>query len=147
MVNRKLENFSYEYLKTEKLLEEKLPDKKEFYNKMTLSHINENDYNSVKKFYKDLNFKNLKEYLQWYLKSDICLLADCFLNFRNIIFDEYGLNSCKYIAAPSLRKDCCLKYSKAKIENIMDIDVFNFVKKSIAGGLSNSINPYEKNRK
>ena len=26
----------------------------------------------------------------------------------------------------------------------MDIDVFNFVKKSIAGGLSNSINPYEK---
>ena len=26
----------------------------------------------------------------------------------------------------------------------MDIDVFNFVKKGIAGGLSNSINPYEK---
>ena len=111
---------------------------------MTLSHINENDYNSVKKFYKDMNFKNLKEYLKCYLKSDICLLADCFLNFRNIIFDEYGLDCCKYISAPSLSKDCCLKYSKAKIKNIMDIDVFNFVKKSIAGGLSNSINPYEK---
>ena len=26
----------------------------------------------------------------------------------------------------------------------MDIDVFNFVKRSISGGMSNSINPYEK---
>ena len=49
MVNKKLENFPYDYLKTDNLLEEKLPDKKEFYNKMTLSHINDDDYNSVKK--------------------------------------------------------------------------------------------------
>ena len=144
MVNKKLENFPYDYLKTENLLEEKLPNKKEFYDKMILSHINENDYNSVKKFYKDMNFKILKEYLQCYLKSDIFLLADCFLNFRNIVFDEYGLDCCKYISAPSLSKDCCLKYSKAKIENIMDIDVFNFVKKAISGRFSNSISPYEK---
>ena len=91
-----------------------------------------------------MNFKNLKEYLQYYLTSDITLLADCFINFRNIIFDNYELHCCKYISAPSLSKDASLKYSKAKIENIMDIEVFNFVIKSIAGGLSNSINPYEK---
>ena len=111
---------------------------------MTLSHINDKDYNTVEKFYKDMNFKNLKEYLQCYLKSDITLLADCFLNFRNIIFIDYELNCCKYISAPSLSKDCCLKYSRAKIENIMDIDILNFVRKSIAGGLSHSFKPYEK---
>ena len=144
MVNKKLENFPYDYLKTEKLLEEKLPDKKEFYNKIKLSHITDDEYNSVEKFYKDMNFKNLSEYLKCYLTSDVTLLADVFLNFRNIIFDNYELDCCKYISAPSLSKDASLKYSKAKIENIMDIDVFNFVKKSISGGLSNSINPYEK---
>ena len=48
LINKKLENFPYEYLKTEKLLEENLPDKKEFYNKMTLSHITDKDFNSVK---------------------------------------------------------------------------------------------------
>ena len=111
---------------------------------MTLSHINDNDYNSVKKFHKDMNFKNLSEYLQCYLTSDICLLVDVFLNFRNLIFDEYGLDCVKYVSAPSFSKNCSLKYSKARIENIMDIDVYNFVKMSIAGGLSNSINPYEK---
>ena len=72
------------------------------------------------------------------------MLADVFLNYRNLIFDEYGLDCVKYVSAPSLSKDCSLKYSKARIENIMDIDVYNFVKKSIAGGLSNLINPYEK---
>ena len=90
MVNKKLENFPYDYINENNLLEENLPDKKEFYNKMTLSHIDENDY-------KDMNFKNLKEYLQSYLTSDISLLADCFLNFRNIIFNEYGLDCVKYI--------------------------------------------------
>ena len=36
------------------------------------------------------------------------------------------------------------KYSKFKIEHIKDVDIFNFVKNSITGGLSNSINPYVK---
>ena len=62
-----------------------------------------------------MNFKNLKEYLQCYLTNDITLLADAFLNFRNIIFDNYELDCCKYISAPSLSKDASLKYSKAKI--------------------------------
>ena len=50
----------------------------------------------------------------------------------------------KYISSPSLSKDCGLKYSKCKIEHIKDADIFNFVKQSITGGLSNSINPYLK---
>ena len=62
-----IKNFPYDYLKTEKLLEENLPEKKEFYNKLTLSHISDKNYNTVEKFYKDMNFKNLKEYLQCYL--------------------------------------------------------------------------------
>ena len=110
---------------------------------MTLSHISDKDYYTVEEFYKDLKFKNLKEYLQCYLKSDVTLLADVFLNFRNIIFDNYELDCCKYISAPSLSRDASLKYSKAKIENIMDIDVLILFKKSVSGGLSNSIQSYE----
>ena len=59
-----------------------------------------------------MKFKNLKEYLECYLKSDITLLADVFNNFRKIIFDNLGLDCAKYISAPSLTKDCALKYSK-----------------------------------
>ena len=91
-----------------------------------------------------MNFKNIKEYLECYLKSDITLLADNFNNFRKILFDQFELDPVKYISAPSLSKDCSLKYSKCKIENIKDVLIFNFVRKTIMGGLSDSINSYVK---
>ena len=61
-----------------------------------------------------------------------------------MIFNEFELDCVKYVSAPSLSKDCALKYSKCKIEHIKDVTIFNFVQKSIMGGLSNSINPYIK---
>ena len=86
-----------------------------------------------------MEFKNLDEYLTCYLKSDITLLADIFNNFRKTIFDEFQLEVCKYISAPSLSKDIALKQSKVKIENIKDVTIFQFIKNSIMGGLSDSI--------
>ena len=60
------------------------------------------------------------------------------------MFDEFQLDCCKYISSPSLSKDCSLKYSKCKIENIKDVSIFNFVRKTVMGGLSDSINFYVK---
>ena len=82
--------------------------------------------------------------MECYLKSDITLLADNFNNFRKIMFEELQLDPVKYISAPSLTKDCALKYSKCQIESIIDVSIFNFVRKIVIGGLSDSINPYVK---
>ena len=114
IVNKKLENFPYNYVNPETLKDENLPDKKHFYNMLKLKDITDKEYKIVKKFYENMKFKNLKEYLECYLKSDITLLADIFNNFRKIIFDNLGLDPVKYISAPSLTKDCALKYSKCK---------------------------------
>ena len=111
---------------------------------LTLKDIDDDDYKKVEKFYKSMNFENIREYLKCYLISDITLLADIFNNFRQIIFDNLGLDAVKYISAPSLSKDAGLKYSKCKIEHIKDVTIFQFIKKSIMGGLSDSINPYVK---
>ena len=118
--------------------------KKEFYNILTMKNISDDEYENVKEFYKKMKFKNLREYLKTYLTSDITLLTDVFNNFRKMIFDEFELDCVKYVSSPSLSKDCALKYSKSKIEHIKDVTIFNFVRKSIMGGLSNSINPYVK---
>ena len=68
----------------------------------------------------------------------------CLIILEKIIFDNLGLDCVKYISAPSLSKDAGLKYSKCKIENIKDVSIFQFVRKSVMGGLSDSINPYVK---
>ena len=78
-----------------------------------------------------MEFKNIREYLECYLKSDITLLADIFNNFRKIIFDNLGLDCVKYISVLSLSKDAGLKCSKCKIENTKDVSVFQFVRKSV----------------
>ena len=144
LVNKKLENFPYNYVNKDNLENENIPDKKHFYNMLKLKDITDKEYKLVKKFYENMKFKNIREYLECYLKSDITLLADTFNNFRKMIFDNLMLDCVKYISAPSLTKDCALKYSKCKIENIKDVSIFQFVRNSVMGGLSNSINPYVK---
>ena len=111
---------------------------------LKVKDIGDKEYRIVKEFYKNMEFKDIREYLECYLKSDITLLADVFNNFRKIIFDNLGLDCVKYISAPSLTKDCALKYSKCKIENIKDVSIFQFVRKIIFGGLSDSLSPYVK---
>ena len=144
LIKKKLEYFPYMYLNPDNLHEVNLPKKIPFNNILTMKDITDEVYNEVKLFYQNMLFKNLREYLQCYLTSDITLLADVLNNLRNIIYDQFQLDCVNYISSPSLSKDCAFKYSKCKLEHIKDVDIFNFVKNSIMGGLSNSIMPYTK---
>ena len=126
------------------LNEKDLPEKKYFNNILTMKDISDKEYENIKLFYKKMKFKNLREYLECYLISDITLLADNFNNFREIMFEEFQLDPVKYLSAPSLSKDCALKYSKCKIENIKDVSIFNSIRKTVMGGVSDSLNPYVK---
>ena len=132
------------YVNPDNLLEVNLPEKSNFNNILTMKDITDKEYDEVKLFYKNMDFKNLCEYLECYLTSDITLLADVFNMFRNLIFDQFQLDCVKYVSSPSLSKDCGLKYSKCKIEHIKGVNIFNFVKNSIMGGISNSVCPYTK---
>ena len=76
IINKKLENFPYNYVNRGNLENKELPDKKHFYNMLKLKDIDDQEYKEVKKFYENMEFKNIRECLECYLKSDIILLAD-----------------------------------------------------------------------
>ena len=139
LVNKKSSNFPS--VKKDNLDQVNLPDKSQFYNILTMEKINTIQYNKVKQFYKFMKFKNLKEYLECYLTVDILLLNNVFHNFRQMIYDKFQIDCVRYISAPSLTKDCCFKYTNSKIVTIQDISIYNFIKNSIKGGLSDSISP------
>ena len=69
------------------------------------------------------------------MKLDICLQTDIFNVFRNIIWNQFGIDCCKYITSCSLSLDLMLKYTGIKIQLLKDITMFDFVDSSIMGGL------------
>ena len=53
----------------------------------------------AKRAFKDFEIKNLGEYHNLYLKSDVLLLVDVFENFRKMCSKIYELNTLKFISA------------------------------------------------
>ena len=126
--------FPYEWL-TKNIYNENLPSIKNFYSSLKLDNISEEDYDKTLEIYKKLNCKNIKEYLDIYLKLDICLQADIFNVFRKTIWDKFEIDCSKYITSCSLSLDLMLKYTEVKIELIRDISIFDYVNSSILGGI------------
>ena len=102
---------------------------------LKLDNINKEDYNKTLEIYKKLNYKNIKEYLDLYLKLDICLQADIFNVFRKCIWDKFEIDCSKYMTSCSLSMDLMLKYTEVKIELIRNISIFDYVNLSILGGI------------
>ena len=140
LINKKM-NFPYEWMNEDNLKSKELPKIKDFYYSIKLETISEKEYNKTKEIYHKLEFKNIKEYLDTYLKLDITLLCDVFENFRKDIWDRFVLHCSKYISSPSLSKDCMLKFSGVKIEHIKDIEMYDFINNSVIGGLCVCSNP------
>ena len=76
----------------EKLKYDRLPDKKEFYSKLNDENISDKDYEHAQKVWIKFNIKNMREYHDLYLKTDVILLADVFENFRKLYKESCGLD-------------------------------------------------------
>ena len=127
--------FPYEFITKENIYNENLPSIENFYSSLKLDGISKEDYNKTLEIYKKLNCKNIKEYLDIYLKLDTCLQADIFNVFRNCVWDKFEIDCSKYITSCSLSLDLMLKYTEVKIELIRDISIFDYVNSSILGGI------------
>ena len=114
---------------------ENLPSIEKFDSSLNLDNISEEDYNKTLEIYKKLKCENIKEYLDIYLKLDICLQSDIFNVFRNTIWDKFEIDCSKYITSCSLSLDLMLKYTEVEIELIRDISIFDYVNSSIFGGI------------
>ena len=69
---------------------------------MKLQNISKEQYDETLRIYKKLKCETVKDYLEIYMKLDICLQADIFNVFRNIIWNQFNIDCCKYITSCSL---------------------------------------------
>ena len=127
--------FPYEWLTKDNIFDKELPPIDKFYSSLKLKDIEKEEYDKTLEIYKKLKCKNVKDYLEIYMKLDICLQSDIFNVFRNTIWDKFEIDCSKYITSCSLSLDLMLKYTKVKIELFKDITMFDYTDKSILGGL------------
>ena len=75
--------YPYDYVSSiSKFDETQLPPKKEFYSKLNDEDITDDEYQHALNVWNEFNCKNIRDYHDLYLKSDVLLLADVFENFR-----------------------------------------------------------------
>ena len=77
-----------------------------------MKHISKKDYNHAKNVWNTFEIKNLGEYHDLYVQSDILLLSDVFENFRNKCIKDYELDLTYFVSAPGLSWEGCLKRQK-----------------------------------
>ena len=89
--------FAYEWLTKENIYDNELPPIDKFYSSLKLQNISQKEYDKTLEIYKILKCKYVKDYLEIYMKLDICLQADIFNTFRNTIWNKFEIDCSKYI--------------------------------------------------
>ena len=136
--------YPYDYMNSFEKFKSQLPSIDEFYSILNDEHISTEDYQHAQNVWKKFNLKNMGQYHDLYLQSDILLLADVFENFRKTCLEYYKLDPCHYFTSPGLSWDAMLKMTDIKLELMTDIDMFQFIEKGLRGGISYIANRYGK---
>merc|ERR1711888_402740 len=137
--------FPYDYLTGPEVLDEpNLPEMKHFISKLKNEDINDSldetqlkaSYDQACKVFKLAGCKNIRDYLQLYLRIDVLLLAEVFHAFRMNMFDKFELDPAGFITLPSYSQQAALLDSKIRIALISDSTIFTDSEDSIRGGLT-----------
>ena len=67
-----------------------------------MSGVSSEDYEHATKVWNGFSLRNLGEYHDLYLETDVILLANVFETFRKVCLDNYGLDPAHFYTAPGL---------------------------------------------
>ena len=135
--------YPYDFMDSfEKFNQRELPNKDQFYSILNDQHITDDEYDHANKVWNTFMIKTMGESHDLYLVSDVLLLTDVFENFRKTCMQYYKLDPCHYFTSPGLSWDAMLKMTNIKLELMTDIDMFQFIKKGMRGGVSYIANRY-----
>ena len=94
-------------------------------------HINDEEYLTCKKIWKEFEMKSIGNYHNHNLKKDVLWLADVFEKSIDACLRFYKLDPCHYFSSPGSDWDAMLKMTSVKLEKIVDINMYLFIEKRI----------------
>lgn len=128
--------YPYDYVKSADVFNDTcLPPRESFYNRLNDEHCSEEDYEFAKSVWNKLNMKTFAEYHDFYLKLDVCLLADCLTSFRKSCLDAYRIDCCHHYTAPGFAYSAMLRMTRVSLELITCSEQMLMVENGVRGGL------------
>ena len=109
-----------------------------------MSDISEYDYKHVQRVWKEFKLKNLGEYHDLYLKTDVLLLSNVFESFRKKCMNIYELDLAHFYTSPGLFWKASLKKTGVNLELLTDPDMLLIFEKGIRGGITQAVHQYAK---
>ena len=135
--------YRYEYMNSWSKFEEKsLPSIDNFYSKLNMSGISDEDYAHAEKVWKEFGLRSLGECHDLYLKTDVILLSNVFEKFRDICFKNYGLDPAHFYTSPGLAWQVCLKKTGITLDLITNPDMLLMFERGIRGGITQVVKRY-----
>ena len=128
--------YPYEYMDGWNCFNEGLPPKESFYSKLNDEQITDADYEHAKMIWKTFECKNMGDYHDLYLRTDVLLLADVYEKYRETCLKQYKLDPAHYYTSPGLSWDALLKKTKINLELLTDCDMHLMIEKGLRGGIS-----------
>ena len=122
--------YPYEYFDSfKKSKESKLPDINKFFSSLKHCGISDREYQRAVNVWKVFKIKDLGEYHDLHLKTDMLLLGDVFEKFINVSLEYYCLDPCHYFSSPGLSWDAMLKMAGIELEKISNTDINLFIER------------------
>ena len=95
--------YPYEYMDSfKRFKKDRLPDIDCFFNSLKDCCVSDKEYQRACNIWKVFGIKNLGEYHELYLKTDVLLLCDVFEKFIDVCLKDYSLDLCHYYSSPGL---------------------------------------------
>ena len=132
--------YPYEYMNSwDRFNTDRLPSKDKFYSSLNMSGVSDKEYEHA---WKEFGIKNMGDYHDLYLRTDVILLANVFELFRNVCMDNYGLDPAHFYTAPGLAWKACPKKTGIRLELLQDPDMLLMFESGIRGAITQSVHRY-----
>ena len=104
-----------------------------------MSSISEKDCQHAQRVWKEFGIRDLGDYHDLYLRTDVVLLANVFEAFRDTCLKHYKLDPARFYTSPGLAWRACLKHTGIKLELLTDPDMLLMFEWGIRGGITQAV--------
>ena len=121
----------------DKFKETSLPSIEKFYSNLNMSGVSDGDYKHACRVWREFGIRNMGEYHDLYLRTDVVLLVNVFESFRRVCLENYGLDPSHFYPASAWK--ACLKKTSIRLELLLGPDMLLMFERGIRGGITQSV--------